>query len=342
MLIGEVAARSGVSARMLRHYESLGLLEPRVNSSGFREFSAADVQRILHIEGLRSLGLSLAEVADALHDPHFRPGSVIADLIADSQARLRAEKELLHRLRAVKAAEVDNWQSALDVVELMGALRSSNPAHRQSIAFAQGVKKNSSLIATLVDSALKEDNPNVEGALTWAILQAEDSVVEVVSMAARGLRAADSAIRFRAVRIIAAAQPSGLRTSLLLGCLDDPSAEIRAHSALALSKEIGIGGAEVEAELVSMVLEGVQDVEAAEALAARAAAGVPGVVLDHFAKELRTREVTDPARARITQALAEFPAGMEQVEQLLEELSRDKNPQVAFTAQAVRLGRQAK
>lgn len=74
MLIGEVARRSGVSARMLRHYESLGLVRPSGRTgSGYREYSAQDIRRIFHIESLRALGLSLREVGRALDDPASLP-----------------------------------------------------------------------------------------------------------------------------------------------------------------------------------------------------------------------------------------------------------------------------
>src|SRR5699024_11215549 len=60
MLIGEVARRSGVSARMLRHYESIGLLAPTERTAvGYREYADADTGRNLRIEGLRKLGMSL-------------------------------------------------------------------------------------------------------------------------------------------------------------------------------------------------------------------------------------------------------------------------------------------
>ena len=60
MLIGDVARRSGVSARMLRHYDALGLVRPSGRSgTGYREYSDADTRRIFHVESLRSLGLSL-------------------------------------------------------------------------------------------------------------------------------------------------------------------------------------------------------------------------------------------------------------------------------------------
>src|SRR5215471_13739488 len=73
VLIGDVARRSGVSARMLRHYESLGLVRPTGRTvAGYREYSSDDIRRIFHIESLRTLGLSLREVGRALDDPGFK------------------------------------------------------------------------------------------------------------------------------------------------------------------------------------------------------------------------------------------------------------------------------
>lgn len=106
MLIGEVARRSGVSARMLRHYESLGLLHPSGRTgSGYREYSGEDIRRIFHIESLRSLGLSLREIGRALDDPGFTPSALVDDLIRQTRERIAAETELLTRLRRIDAAE---------------------------------------------------------------------------------------------------------------------------------------------------------------------------------------------------------------------------------------------
>ncbi len=57
MLIGEVSRRCGVSTRMLRHYDTLGLVKPTGRtSSGYREYSADDIRRLFHVESLRTLG----------------------------------------------------------------------------------------------------------------------------------------------------------------------------------------------------------------------------------------------------------------------------------------------
>jgi len=65
--IGEASARSGVSAKMVRHYESLGLV-PKVGrtDSGYRQYTANDVHTLRFIRRARDLGFSMAEIAELL------------------------------------------------------------------------------------------------------------------------------------------------------------------------------------------------------------------------------------------------------------------------------------
>ncbi len=65
--IGQAAARAGVSAKMVRHYESLGLL-PRVRrtEAGYRQYGAAEVHTLRFIRRARDLGFGMAEIAELL------------------------------------------------------------------------------------------------------------------------------------------------------------------------------------------------------------------------------------------------------------------------------------
>lgn len=65
--IGEAASRSGVSAKMIRHYESIGLL-PRISrtDSGYRQYTQNDVHTLRFIRRGRALGFGMEEIAELL------------------------------------------------------------------------------------------------------------------------------------------------------------------------------------------------------------------------------------------------------------------------------------
>ncbi|MCW2739426.1 MerR family transcriptional regulator [Nocardioides sp.] len=69
MHIGEVAARTELSLRSLRHWEEVGLLVPSGRTDGgFRLYTEADVQKILVIRRMKPLGFSLEQMKDVMRD----------------------------------------------------------------------------------------------------------------------------------------------------------------------------------------------------------------------------------------------------------------------------------
>ncbi len=199
-MIGDVARRSGVSARMLRHYDSLGLVRPTERTeAGYREYSGEDIRRIFHIESLRSLGLSLREVRSALDDPGFRPAELVDDLIRQTRERIAGETALLTRLRRIGAAEPAEWEDVLQTVALLQALGSESAGKRQRAALSS-VDEVSVPVEALVEAVLSETDPNVAGALRWALAQSGDSVVALL---AEGLDSPVADVRKRAVQSIA-------------------------------------------------------------------------------------------------------------------------------------------
>jgi Cu(I)-responsive transcriptional regulator len=65
MNIGEAASLSGVSAKMVRHYEALGLL-PRIarTDAGYRQYGENEVHTLRFIRRARDLGFSIAEIGE--------------------------------------------------------------------------------------------------------------------------------------------------------------------------------------------------------------------------------------------------------------------------------------
>jgi Cu(I)-responsive transcriptional regulator len=71
--IGTAARLSNVSAKMLRHYESMGLLSPVARTdSGYRQYGEADVRTLQFIKRCRTLGFSMGEIAELVDLWHNR------------------------------------------------------------------------------------------------------------------------------------------------------------------------------------------------------------------------------------------------------------------------------
>lgn len=67
MHIGELAERTGLSLRTIRHYDDVGLLPATARTDGgFRLYTEADCERLLAIMAMKPLGFSLEEMAEML------------------------------------------------------------------------------------------------------------------------------------------------------------------------------------------------------------------------------------------------------------------------------------
>lgn len=65
--IGEVAARTELSIKTIRHYDDVGLVVPSARSAGgFRLYTTSDVERLLAIRRMKPLGFSLDEMRQLL------------------------------------------------------------------------------------------------------------------------------------------------------------------------------------------------------------------------------------------------------------------------------------
>jgi Cu(I)-responsive transcriptional regulator len=107
MQIGTVARKSGVPAKTIRYYESVGLIDQAGRSaSGYRVYGLRDIQTLRFISRARGLGFSVKDVADllALWRDQARSSAQVKHLASDHLGQIDRK---IAELRAVRATLVD-------------------------------------------------------------------------------------------------------------------------------------------------------------------------------------------------------------------------------------------
>ena len=104
MKIGEASVASGVSERMIRHYEKIGLIAAAARrASGYRDYDRRDVETLRFIRRARDLGFPIEEIGRLLslwHD-RSRASADVKALALSRAAELHRKAEELEQMRAV-------------------------------------------------------------------------------------------------------------------------------------------------------------------------------------------------------------------------------------------------
>ncbi len=103
MNIGEAAKASGVSAKMVRHYEAVGLIPAAARTvAGYRQYGHADVHTLRFVRHARDLGFSIAEIGElvGLWRNRRRPSRQVKAL---AQAHIQELEQKAQALLAMKA-----------------------------------------------------------------------------------------------------------------------------------------------------------------------------------------------------------------------------------------------
>lgn len=120
--IGDVAERTGVSAKALRLYEKRGLLKPAMYSaSGYRLYDEDSLRRLMQIVLLKRGGFSLTEIGVLLERNAEAGAHVLVSRIASLEREVSVKTQSLKALRMM-AKRLDSAGS-IDVDELTGAIR---------------------------------------------------------------------------------------------------------------------------------------------------------------------------------------------------------------------------
>ena len=322
MLIGEVAQRSGISARMLRHYDRTGVVSPSGRTpGGYRYYTDEELRRLFYAEALRSLGLSLKEVAAVLDTPDFVPVALVEQLIDRTRERIRQHQELLGMLERVHGSDPSDWADVLHTMGLLRGLEATSPSarHRFALSLSDPLGRDVPLLA---EAALNEPDPSVAASLRWALARAGDAAVPLLREA---LDSADADRRRRAVEALEKVNTARSRAALAQALPHhDPLVNRRA----ALAAGAG-GDPALIPVLTGLITEGHDD---------RDATGTLGVLAEQHALAQEVDRAIGQAladggpeqRLRLTSALADIPGPI--AVQRLRQLTLDPDQRVASAA----------
>lgn len=124
--VGELARRSGITIRTLHYYHSIGLLVPSARSdAGYRLYNREDITRLHHIQALRRMGVTLAEIDSILAHSGLALPAVIEQQIAMLDRQLTQITTLRSRLQHMHAQltqgnepELNDWLTTLEMMTM--------------------------------------------------------------------------------------------------------------------------------------------------------------------------------------------------------------------------------
>lgn len=102
MKIGQASAASGVSQRMIRHYERIGLIPSAARrESGYRDYGPRDVHSLRFIRRARDLGFPIEEIRAllALWQDQSRSSADVKALALARASELERKEQQLHEMR---------------------------------------------------------------------------------------------------------------------------------------------------------------------------------------------------------------------------------------------------
>lgn len=102
--VGNLARATGLSVRVLRHWEQIGLVTPSRTEAGHRRYGPAEITRLYRAMALRQAGLRLGQIVTLLDEQDPDPAATLRSHLAELDADLRRRGQLRDRLAAALAS----------------------------------------------------------------------------------------------------------------------------------------------------------------------------------------------------------------------------------------------
>ncbi|MFP5392556.1 MAG: MerR family transcriptional regulator [Gammaproteobacteria bacterium] len=169
--IGELARRTGITIRALRHYDDIGLLSPSARTQGgFRLYDRADVARLYRIQALCRLNLPLAEIGRVLDAACGAFPDLVDQQIALLNQQIESAVALRDHLTALRTRQdgadsltMDDWLGAIE--QMSAAARYFSAEEREALALGAAVADEKAALAQALRALMaRKAGPDSEDA----------------------------------------------------------------------------------------------------------------------------------------------------------------------------------
>ena len=137
MNIGQAAAASGVSAKMIRYYEEVGLITPPArNANGYRSYENSNIHELKFIRRARDLGFTVEQIAELMQLWRDRSRAsadvkrIALEHVGVLEAKMREIEEMANTLRHLASNCHGDGRPDCPIIEsLAGATAQPAPSH---------------------------------------------------------------------------------------------------------------------------------------------------------------------------------------------------------------------
>ena len=140
MNIGQASKEAAITPKMIRYYESIGLLpEADRRTSGYRDYAPDDVSRLKFLRRARSLGFSVPQIHELMRlwSDHSRSREQVRSLAlsraADLEVKAQELQEMIGTLRRLAQDCKRGDRPDCPIIEELGGGKTSGPANRRDV-----------------------------------------------------------------------------------------------------------------------------------------------------------------------------------------------------------------